>query len=108
MTRAAAAPGVAGLRYFRDRAESMRRDLVFDRAFGNKEAGANECFVADPFVAGRIAVLANRRQQRFAGEFRTVFSAGFEIGEVAFQFVGILADDGGFGGWNIHDPLSQQ
>jgi len=108
MTRAAASAGVADAGHFRHGCKLTTSDLVFDRAFGNEKAGADECFIADPFVACRIAVLANRRKQGVAGEFRTVLFAALKVGKVACQFVGILANGGRFGSRDIHNSLGQQ
>lgn len=108
MTRAAAAARVAGASDVGDRSETTRSDLVFDRAFGNKEARADKSFIADPLVAGGVAVLANRGQQRVARELRAVLSTWFEFGKVSLQCVPILSDDGGLGSRDIHNAFSQQ
>jgi len=75
MTRATATTRVTRARDFGNRLQSAARNLSFNSAFRNKEARADERFVAAPIVACGVAVLANRSQQRVAGEFRTMLPA---------------------------------
>ena len=77
MTRTAAAAGVARARDFRNAAQSAARNLSFDGAFRNKEARADQRFVARPIVARGVAVLANRGQQRVTNELGAVLSFRF-------------------------------
>lgn len=83
MTRTAAAASVARTRDFANGLKSMGRDLAFDGAFRNKETRADERFVAGPVIARSVAVLANRRQQCVARQFRTVLSAWLKLTKVA-------------------------
>lgn len=108
MTRTAATARVARARDIRNALQSKRRDLSFNGAFGNKEASADERFVAAPIVARRVAVLANRRQQRVACQFRTMLSPWLKAMKDSFNCVAILPDDGGFGSRDIHNPFGQQ
>lgn len=75
MTRTAAPARVARARDFGNGLQSAARNLSFNSAFRNKETGADERFVSAPIVARGVAVLANRSQQRVAGELRTVLPA---------------------------------
>lgn len=75
MTRTAAAARVARARDFGDARKSTACNLAFDRAFGNKEARANERFVTAPVIARGVAVLADRSEQCVASEFRAMLSA---------------------------------
>ena len=108
MTRTAAAAGVARARDFRNAAQSTAGNLSFDGAFGNKEARADQRFVAGPIITRGVAVLANRSQQRVAGQLRTVLSPGLQPRKVSFQRARILSDERGFGSRDIHNPLGQQ
>lgn len=108
MTRTAATARVARARDFSNSLQSTSRDLSFDGAFRNKETGADERFVAPPIVARCVAVLANRRQQRVARQFRTVLSSWLKTMKDSFNCVAILPDDGGFGSRDIPNPFGQQ
>src|ERR1700754_575951 len=108
MTRTAPTARVARARDFTNSLQSTARNLSFNGAFGNKEARADERFVAGPVVARGIAVLAYRRQQRIAREFRTVLSSWLKTMKDSFNRVSVLPDDGGFGSRDIHNPFGQQ
>ena len=108
MTRTAPAARIARARDFSDCLQSAARNLSFNSAFRNKEARADERFVAAPVVARGIAVLANRRQQRVAGELRTVLSSCLKLAKAMLQRAVILPDYGGFGSRDIHNPFGQQ
>lgn len=108
MTRTAATAGVARTSDFGNRLQSTDRDLSFNGAFRNKEACADERFVATPIVARGIAVLTNRRQQRVTRQLRTVLSSRLETMKDSFNGVTILPDDGGLSSRDIHNPLGQQ
>ena len=105
MTRTAAAARVARACDFRNGLQSATRNLSFDRAFGNKEARANQRFIACPIVARGVAVLTNRRQQRVTSELRAMFSPWLRFSKL--QRASILPDDGGFGSRDIDNPFGQ-
>ena len=107
MTRTTATARIARARDFRDGLQSTRRDLSFNSAFGNKETRADERFVAGPVVTRGIAVLANRREQRIASEFGTMFSPRLKAMKDTFHRAPILPDDGRFGSRDIHNPFGQ-
>ena len=92
MARSAARAGVAGARDFGDGRQSAGSNLVLDRAFGNEEAGADQGFVTGPIVAGGIAVIADRGEQRVARETGTVFV----VRNDAEQRRGLLSNYGRF------------
>ena len=75
---------------------------MFDGAFGNEEAGANERFVAGPIISRGVAVFANCRKQRIAGERRAVFVM-LNYADESLRF---LRHGGGFGSSAAHDALS--
>lgn len=108
MTRTAPTARVARTRDFGDGLQSTARNLSFNSVFGNKEARADERFVTSPVVARSVAILANRCQQRVAGQFRTVLSSWLKTMKDSFNRVAILSDDGRFGRRNIHHPFGQQ
>src|SRR5688572_13771432 len=51
VARLATGAGVAGSRDLVDRGETFGRNLVFNPAFRNTKAGADQCFVAFPMIS---------------------------------------------------------
>lgn len=73
MAGSTAPTGVAGSGYFSHCRQSVLLNLTLDRPLRNKEAGANESFVAGPIVTRGVAVFSDRGEQGIASKSRAVF-----------------------------------